>query len=211
MIICSYDRGAPEAREKLLRCEAELIPWEVFDRVINSCDGGSGIGGDLIENAMVKGAPKAARQAYLGLLHTVQRECRWPRQAYTNLVALIGKAGGGERAVGIMCGAYRIYCKCAKPQIDEWSQSQTRFWDDAVKGSAPLQAALRRTMFAECEAADAKHVAFAFGDYKSFYDTLEWAAVFRCADNLEYPKEPIVLGAQLHFASRVLVVDGCLC
>ena len=113
--------------------------------------------------------------------------------------------------MGLMFGAYRIFCQCVMPKIAEWRASQTRFWDDAVKGSAPLQAALQRTMYAESEAASGKHVAFAFGDYKSFYDVLEWKAVFQAAEYLNYPLEPLVLGAQLHFSSRVLLLDGAVC
>ena len=98
------------ARVKVLRDGSDLIEWATFERAINASRGASGVGGDFIENALIKGAPKVAKQAYLSLLHTVQAECRWPRQAYLNMVALIGKNGGGERAVGLMFGAYRIFC-----------------------------------------------------------------------------------------------------
>ena len=125
----------------------------------------AGVGSDFIENAVLKGAPECVQRDYLDMLHGVQQQCRWPRQAYLNMVALIGKGSGGERAVGLMCGMYRTYCACVMRTIADRRESQTRHWDDAVRGSSPLQAALRRTVYAEAEAAQGRHVAMAFGDY----------------------------------------------
>ncbi len=41
---------------------------------------------------------------------------------------------------------YRALASVLRPQALEWSEQHAGFWDDAIKGSSPLRAALRRNL-----------------------------------------------------------------
>ena len=50
----------------------------------------------------------------------------------------------GERPISLLTMLYRIWSRTRKSFATEWCDAKAGFWDDAVRGSSPLQAALRR-------------------------------------------------------------------
>ena len=60
------------------------------------------------------------------------------------LVCLLAKKVQGERPIPLLTMPYRIWSRTRKHFEAEWCDTKAGFWNDAVRGSAPLQAALRR-------------------------------------------------------------------
>ena len=188
----------------------DLIPWDGFLAGISSLDGASGRGMDFVENILVKEAPEKAKKEYLNLMHQIQMQVAWPLQIYINMVIFQAKPQGGKRAIGLMCGLYRQMGRCLRPSILAWRKSKAAFWDAAVSGNSALRAAILRLAQAEIFKSKGWLVVSLFGDYKSFYDNLDWGIVMSMALTLDYPLEPLALGLQLHMAPRMLCLDGAV-
>jgi hypothetical protein len=59
-------------------------------------------------------------------------------------MAPLPKPGGGERTIGLTSGLYRLYMRLRKPSISTWESQHAGHWDQAVKGSSALRAAILR-------------------------------------------------------------------
>ena len=144
------------------------------------------------------------------MIHNIQIHLLWPLQIYHNMVLKIGKAAGGERAIGLTRGLYRNMGRAMRGTVLTWSKSKAGFWDNAISGSSGLQAAIRRVAFAEIKVGAGWHVGSIFGDYKAFYENLDWVLLMELAMSRDYPLAPLVLGLQLHMAPRTLHVGGAV-
>ena len=68
-----------------------------------------------------------------------------------NLITMLGKATGGERVIALMGQLYRLMGRCMTDTILGWRKDQAKFWDNAIRGSSALQAALKRVVIAETQ------------------------------------------------------------
>ena len=59
--------------------------------------------------------------------------------------------GGGERPITITSTLYSLVMGIYGIEMTEWQEDQGASWDDAVRGSSALQAALKRRMLDEIE------------------------------------------------------------
>ena len=55
----------------------------------------------------------------------------------------------GERPIGLTAMLYRLALRLRKALVSEWDDKRAGFWDDAVKGSSPLRAAILRSLRVE--------------------------------------------------------------
>ena len=78
------------------------------------------------------------------LLNQCEEQVAWHWQVYVTLVCLLAKEVKGERPISMLTMLFRIWSRTRKAFATEWCDAKTGFWDDAVRGSSPLQAALRR-------------------------------------------------------------------
>ena len=104
---------------------------------------------------------------------------------------------------------YRIWSRTRKGFATEWCGAKAGFWDDAVRGSSPLQAALRRLVADELtqhtENQEACTVLF---DVESFFDSISLSLVARAGLKLAYL--PVLLGlALLTYAGVRFLTAGC--
>ncbi len=61
-----------------------------------------------------------------------------PKTEMLSLMTLIGKLGGGDRAVAILGMTYRMVMKWLRPVLNDFSKDIAAFWDSALAGcSAP--------------------------------------------------------------------------
>ncbi len=72
-----------------------------------------------------------------------------PIQALMVCVRLMPKPAGGERPIGLTAMLYRLIMRLKKMLLAEWDEKFAGFWDDAVKGSSPLRAAILRSLRVE--------------------------------------------------------------
>ena len=105
----------------------------------------------------------------------------------------VPKPKDGDRALGITATLYALYGAITQPALDDWSGARAGFWDTAVRGSSSLRAALLRVLLAEVNAGDGICGAYAFSDFRSFYDFMGWSETIACGRALAYPLEPLAL------------------
>ena len=117
---------------------------------------------------------------FADLLNECEEQIAWPWQENITLLCLLAKEVKGERPKALLTMLYRIWSRTRKAFATEWCDAKAGFWDDAVRGSSPLQAALRRLVADELtqnlENQEACTVVF---DVESFYDSISLSLVAR--------------------------------
>ena len=84
------------------------------------------------------------------------------------------------------------------------------FWEDAVKGSSALQAALNRRLLDETAVALGLVTASTYWDLAKFYDSIDWVRAIKWAIELKFPCALLRVVISLHMAPRVVRV-GKMC
>ena len=100
--------------------------------------------GDLHEALATMNEATGLGARLVDLLNQCEEQVAWPWQVYITLVCLLAKEVKGERRISLLTMLYRIWSRTRKAFATEWCDAKAGFWDDAVRGSSPLQAALRR-------------------------------------------------------------------
>ena len=102
----------------------------------------------------------------------------------------------------------------ALPQLEqhfaaEWCDAKPGFWDDAVRGSSPLHAALRRLMADKLtQHTDNQEACTVLFDVESFYDSISLSLVARAG--LKLASSLVLLGlALLTYAGVRFLTAGC--
>ncbi len=67
-----------------------------------------------------------------------------PLQALLTLISFMEKAGGGERPIGLMAMLFRFAMRLHKGLIGQWDDAFHGHWDEAVRNSFCLRAAILR-------------------------------------------------------------------
>ena len=128
---------------------------------------------------------------------------------YITLVCLLAKEVKGERPISLLTMLYRIWSRARKAFATEWCDAKAGFWDDAVRGSSPLQAALRQLVADELtqhtEKLEACTMLF---DVESFYDSISLSLVARAGLKLAHFPVLLVL-ALLTYAGIRFLTAGC--
>ena len=137
----------------------------------------------------------------MDLLTECEEKLAWPWQVYITLVCLLAKEVKGERLISLLTMLHRIWSCSRKHFAAEWCNAKAGFWDDAVRGSSPLQASLRRLVADELtqhiENQEACTVLF---DAESFYESISLSLVARA----------VLLGmALLTYAGVRFLTAGC--
>ena len=123
---------------------------------------------------------EALRQ--LALITFMMEQGSVPAHALLVYVGLIPKAAVGERPFGLTAMLYRLALRLRKALLSEWDDKHARFWDNAVKGSSPLRAAILRSLRVEV---------FALLGLEAVWDFMGCLCLFR--QNLHgnsYPTSP---------------------
>ena len=96
---------------------------------------------------------------------------------------------------------YRIWSRSRKHFAVEWCDAKVGFWDDAVRGSSPLQAALRRLVADELtQHTEHQEACTGLFDAESFYESISLSSVARA----------VLLGmALLTYAGVRFLTAGC--
>ena len=208
-----YPLSMGQIRALIMRARKQEPLWitdDNFEGGLTKGRNGAGLGIDMVETELMKKAPTPAKKELPSILHQVQHRVVWPLQVYLNIVALLAKAAGGERAVGLMCQLYRLMGRCTMDCILDWRKERAGFWDHAVQGSSSLKAALLRVVKAEVRVARGLCTGAFFSDFQSFYDNMGLTDILDWAQEVHYPIGPLALGIQLHVAPRMIRVNGVI-
>ena len=82
-------------------------------------------------------------------MNQCEQDVSFPLQALLNLVVLLPKGGSGYKTVVIVSMIIAIWSRARRHIIQDWEFRCAGFWDDAVKSSSALQAAIRRAVMNE--------------------------------------------------------------
>ena len=137
----------------------------------------------------------------MDLLTECEEKLAWPWQVYITLVCLLAKEVEGERLISLLTMLHRIWSRSRKHFAAEWCDAKVGFWDDAVRGSSPLQAALRRLVADELtQHTENQEACSGLLDAESFYESISLFLVART----------VLLGmALLTYAGVRFLTAGC--
>ena len=115
-----------------------------------------------------------------------------PAQALLVDVGLIPKPAGDERPIGLTAMLYRLALRLRKAVVSEWDDKRAGYWDDAVKGSSPLRAAILRSLRVEVSTLLGLEAVGILWDVSAFFDSMSIAILIPLA--LEQGFNPWLLG-----------------
>ena len=92
--------------------------------------------------------------------------------------------------------------------MQEWESGFIQFWDDAIKGSSALQAALRRRLADEVAVGLNRHVGAIYWDLTNFYDTVKTEKLATLGTEAGYNPRLLYVDMLFHMAVRVLRWQG---
>ena len=141
----------------------------------------------VLAPSFIKSLPKDGRQRFVDLFNKCEEQVARLWQVYITLVSLLAKEVKGERPISLLTVLYRICSRTRKQFAAGWCDAKAGFWDDAVRGSSPLQAALRRLVADELtqHTDDQKACTVLFG-VESFDDSISLSLVARSGLKLAY-------------------------
>ena len=139
------------------------------------------------------------------LMNEIERQVCMPQQLLYNIIALFAKPmSTGERPITVTGCLYAWYMSIMSDIAAEWDQERQGFWDDAVKGSSALQAALRRRLGEEVATLLGKTVIGVYYDMEKFYDSISLSGLISWARDREFQPVILCLAMQVHMAPRTL-------
>ena len=93
---------------------------------------------------------------------------------------------------GLSAMLYRLALRLRKALVSEWDDKHAGFWDDAVKGSSPLRAAILRSLRVEVSTLLGLEAVGILWDISAFFDSISIAILIPLA--LEQGFNPWLLG-----------------
>ena len=183
------------------------IELKDLDEALATMNEATGLGADRFGPRFIKSLPKDGRQMFVDLLNECEEQVAWPWQVYITLVCLLAKEVKGERSISLLTMLYRIWSRTRKHFAAEWCDAKAGFWDDAVRGSSLLQAALRRLVADELtQHTDNQEACTVLFDGK--YDSISLSLVARAGLKLAYLLSYWSL-ALLTYAGVRFLTAGC--
>ncbi len=191
---------------KLLAADDELddITLEQFDKACGSFKVAAGLGSDQWSPRAILALPAKGRMALAHMLRTIERVACWGWQMYVVVIGMLGKAGGGERPIGLLTMVARIWTRIRKPLASGWCSALAGFWDDAVAHHSSLRAAMRRCVQNEAAHVLGLDVANILWDAEKYYDSLSIAILAGLAKELAYPATLLRLSLLMDLGTRFL-------
>ena len=167
-----------------------------------------GKGADCWSTGFLRTLPLSVLEGLSDVLTRSQVIMMWPAQLMLNLMALIPKPQGGERAVAKAPMLYRLWNVICTPQLKEWSASTAPEWDYATQGKSAMFAATLRAWANEAAQISGRSATSLLWDIEKKFDSIRPQDVVREGIHFQYPSRPLILGLSMHMAPRVLTLQG---
>ena len=151
-----YDEvaGAPWRQQKIL--EKDLLP-SVTPNDIRRCANAfarcTGRGCENIHPRWFGWLSDGLLSEIADLLTDLERLGFWPKPIQHIIVALIPKADGGRRPIGLLPALVRLWEKLRRPVVARWRTATTRSYNWAAKGRSPQAAVWKESLRSEAAAA----------------------------------------------------------
>jgi len=175
-----------------------------FHGIKNGRAGGS----DFIRKQDVTRLPNEGLEELGEIMGQTVRELALPSPMLLNCIALAPKPKGGERPITVTSIIYGVLIRLFSGTLMEWTEHHKGFWDDAVKGSSALTAALCRSAEAEIAQLQGKQTAGVFWDCETFFDSICLIKLVKAASAMGFSPLVLYLGLQCHMATRVFKIGN---
>ena len=153
--------------------------------------------------------PQPAYEEMADIIDDVEESLAMPIQILLNIVALLPKPQGGERPVGLVSLFGVLWSVLRGDEFKTWDNRRAAHWDDAVKGSSALKAAIRRRMLDESWVENDGYASGSYWDIEKFDDSIKPRKLIRSARDQGLNLRHLCLSMQIHLAPRVLRLDKC--
>ncbi len=142
------------------------------------------------------------------LLQAVEVSGRWPRQIGLVVSALLPKAKGGFRPIGILPGVYRLWAKARRDVTDRWEEKHARGYLSAAKGNGPADTMWRMAMRHEEGTAAGNEAGVIAEDLAAFFETVDRQILMQEAHALDFPLPVLRAALGMYAAPRVITLQG---
>ena len=209
--------SAPLARRKLLalldrvrKQDRTLLEDEDILAGLSRLAPSRAVGSDATELPVIQKASPLALKEYAGIVREAQRVLAWPVQTRWSKMRSLPKPAGGDRAIALTSSFYAVYGAAKKPELELWRTSRAGFWDTALKGCSSLRAAVSRIVTAEVAAHRGELAIAAFGDFRAFYDSVEWDVLIDSCVQLDFPLELLGMSLLAYMAPRRFMLGNAI-
>ncbi len=142
------------------------------------------------------------------LLAAVELVGTWPPQVALVVAALLPKARGGFRSIGLMPAVYRVWAKARRSVADDWESRHARPYLAAAKGNGAIDTMWRLNARHEAGVGEGLQAGAIAEDLRSFFETIGRERLVAEAAALGFPL-PLVRAALGAYANaRVMVLQG---
>ena len=148
--------------------------------------------------------PPEALEGLTRLLNNIEAKGVFPQQVLMNLICLLPKPTGGERPICLASLLYVVWSGIRSPIVRDWDARRAGHWDDAVRGSSALKAALKRRILDECAVLKRESTAGIYWDVEKFYDSINIVRLAELSQEFNFPIAVSSLDLQVHVAPRVV-------
>ena len=135
-------------------------------------------------------------------------ELAMPMQTLLILISLLGKKLGGTRCIAICATFYRLLMAIMKGEVREWDVDKGIKGDSALPGRSPSDGTAWRFLDMEQAVLRGKLVVQMLWDMTKFFDSIDIPKLIERCEKLDFPRDQLCLGMQVHRAPRVLRAAG---
>ena len=167
-----------------------------------------GLGWDRVHPKALRRLPPALLKGLCGILMEAERTGDWAEAVGVVITALIPKAGGGWRPVGLLPAVVRLWAKIRGHLAEEWEARQERSYLYGGKGRGAQMAAWQ--FAANAEAASYESAVHAAGllDIEKAFERIPHDILVREARAREYPLRLLKLSLSSYRVARIVGVGG---
>ena len=163
-----------------------------------------GLGPDHHTPIEWKAMPAAAVPELTDTLRVCERDIVAPIQSLVMMIALVLKPAGGDRPIALSSLLQVLWSGIRSPPVRSWENGFVKFWDDAVRGSSALQAALLRCLNAEIAQLSGHASLSIFWDMAKFYDSIDLVRLMILGNTAGILARTFMLDMMSHCSPRFL-------
>ena len=167
-----------------------------------------GLGWDRIHPKALKRLPHALLEGLCDLLMTAEKEGEWSEAVGVVITALIPKAGGGWRPIGLLPMVIRLWAKIRGRMAEEWEEGQEREYLYGGKGRGAQLAGWQFSANAEAAWHESAVHAAGLLDIEKAYERIPHHVLVREAHARGYPLALLRLSLAGYRIARIVGVGG---
>ena len=149
---------------------------------------------------------KALSPNAIAALSCLYRECESlvaiPAQVMFNIMCLLPKPSGGERAIVLQALWHVVWSSIRAPHVRAFDIARAQHWDSAVRGASAQGSGLLRRLLDELAVLSGQKSAGVYYDVEKFYDSLDVVQLAKLSTSLGFPVLVAAMDLQIHVSAR---------